>query len=113
LDAAFYKKWIRDWRDVQDIKTGMVPHSAPQRVGGGGPAWGGILQAITWRHYLYYGDIRVLEDNYDACRHYANAFERYCRKGILRFYGGQWTSSVIGLLPIAVWTQKTGRLPLR
>ena len=84
---AFYQKWIQDWRDVQDTKTGLIPHSAPQRIGGGGPAWSGTLQALTWRQYLYYGDIQVLEDNYDACRRYVDALETHCKNGILRSFG--------------------------
>ena len=87
---AFYKKWIQDWSDVQNLKTGMVPHSAPQRIGGGGPAWSGTLQALTWRQYLYYGDKRILEDNYDACRSYVEALERQCKDGVLRYGGDYW-----------------------
>jgi alpha-L-rhamnosidase len=87
---AFYQKWIRDWRDVQDPETGMIPHTAPQRVGGGGPAWSGALQALTWRQYLYYGDKSVLENNYDACRRYIDALEVHCKNGVLRTFGTYW-----------------------
>jgi alpha-L-rhamnosidase len=87
---AFYQKWIRDWRDAQDPETGMIPHSAPQRIGGGGPAWEGTLQALTWRQYLYYGDKRILEDNYNACRRYLDDLETYCKNGVLRIHGGRW-----------------------
>lgn len=100
---AFYAKWIRDWRDTQDPKTGMLPHSAPQRAGAGGPVWGGTLQALTWRQYLYYGDRRILADNYDACRRYADALEAHCKDGVLRAYGtywdfiGEWVAPRLGM----------------
>ena len=36
--AAFYQKWIRDIRDVQNILTGYVPNGAPWQ-----PVWHGEL----------------------------------------------------------------------
>jgi len=87
---SFYTKWIRDWRDAQDPQTGYMPNSAPQRIGGGGPPWGGTMQALTWRQYLYYGDKRVLEDNYEACRSNINAIEAKCKDGIFHIFGGRW-----------------------
>ena len=50
----FYGKWSTDWFDGADPDTGYLPHTAPQyKSGGGGPAWGGAGQALTWRNYLY------------------------------------------------------------
>ena len=88
----FYAKWLGDWRDGQDRKTGDLPHVAP-RVnpdGGGGPGWGGSLAALAWRTYLHYGDRRVLEESYDAMRRYVDYLEGRCVNGILRTYGGKW-----------------------
>ena len=65
--AAFYQKWIRDMRDVQNVKTGYVPNGAPWQPGcGGGVAWGAAMNIMPWTYYLYYGDRRMLEDCFEA-----------------------------------------------
>jgi len=62
---AFYRKWLHDMSDCQDTKTGYVPNGAPWHPGcGGGVAWGAAMCIIPWEHYLHYGDIAVLEENY-------------------------------------------------
>jgi alpha-L-rhamnosidase len=71
---GFYRKWLMDWKDVQKA-DGSLPNTAPQGFGGGGPAWGGFVAAVTWRHYLYYGDQRVLEENYETVRSYIEHLE--------------------------------------
>jgi alpha-L-rhamnosidase len=86
---GFYRKWLTDWRIRQDA-DGSMPHVAPFGKGGGGPGWPGLLSAITWRHYLYYGDKRVLEENYDAIRRFVDNLETRSKDGVLRAYGGQW-----------------------
>ena len=58
--------------------------------GGGGPGWGGLLSAITWQHYLYYGDRAVLKENYDAIRRYVDYLESLCKGNVLRKFGGKW-----------------------
>jgi alpha-L-rhamnosidase len=86
---GYYRKWLCDWRLRQGAE-GKLPHMAPFGQGGGGPGWPGLLAATTWRHYLYYGDRRVLEENFDAIRRYVDYLETLCKDNILRKYGGQW-----------------------
>ncbi len=86
---GYYRKWLRDWRFRQS-RDGNLPHMAPFGKGGGGPGWGGLLSAITWRHYLYYGDRRVLEENYEAVRRYVDYLESICQGGVLHKFGGKW-----------------------
>ena len=86
---AYYRKWLRDWR-IQQKLSGDLPHTAPLGDGGGGPGWGGLLSAITWRHYLYYGDRLILEENYDAVRRYVDYLESICKESVLRKFGGEW-----------------------
>ena len=67
--AAFYTKWIRDMRDVQNIETGYVPNSAPWQPGcGGGVPWGAAMTLMPWEFYIHYGDKKMLEDNYFAMK---------------------------------------------
>ena len=86
---GFYRKWLVDWR-IRQGADGSMPHVAPFGRGGGGPGWPGLLSAITWRHYLYYGDKRVLEENYDAIRRFVDNLESRSKDGVMRAYGGQW-----------------------
>jgi alpha-L-rhamnosidase len=86
---GYYRKWLRDWRLRQE-PDGNLPHMAPFGRGGGGPGWGGLLSAVTWRHYLYYGDRRVLEENYDAVRRYVDYIESICKEDVLRKFGEKW-----------------------
>lgn len=67
--AAFYQKWIRDMRDVQNVETGYVPNGAPWQVGcGGGVPWGAAMNIMPWEYYVHYGDRKMLEDNYFAMK---------------------------------------------
>ena len=65
----FYRKWIRDMADCQDKETGYVPNGAPWHPGcGGGVPWGAAMNIVPWEHYLHYGDISVLAENYAAMK---------------------------------------------
>jgi len=86
----FYCKWSTDWVDGANPTTGYMPHTAPNGPGGGGPAWGGLGQALTWRNYLYYQDTRIVERNLDACRRHIEAIEAHAKDGVVRAFGGQW-----------------------
>jgi alpha-L-rhamnosidase len=86
---GFYRKWLMDWR-IRQGADGYMPHVAPFAMGGGGPGWPGLLSAITWRHYLYYGDKRVLEENYDAIRRFVDNLESRSKDGVMPAYGGTW-----------------------
>ena len=86
---GYYRKWLCDWRLRQGADGGL-PHMAPFGDGGGGPGWPGLLAATTWRHYLYYGDRRVLDENFDAIRRYVDHLETRCTNNVLRAYGGKW-----------------------
>ncbi|MBR5059689.1 MAG: family 78 glycoside hydrolase catalytic domain [Clostridia bacterium] len=58
LDAKeFYRKWIDDISDCQDIHTGHVQYTAPYIRSGGGPgAWGCAIVEVPYRFYKEYGD---------------------------------------------------------
>mgnify|MGYP000226888060 CR=1 FL=1 len=67
--AAFYTKWIRDIKEAQE-KDGSVPDVVPPywRLYPADPAWGTACVTIPWHLYLYYGDKRILEENYDVMK---------------------------------------------
>ena len=73
--AAFYRKWVRDMNDCQNVATGHVPNVAPTNNGAGGIAWGAAIGIIPWEFYLHYGDERILSENYFAMKEYVRFME--------------------------------------
>lgn len=67
--SAFYRKWVRDMRDTQNVDDGYVPNGAPwQPICGGGVGWGAAMNIIPWELYVHTGDMSVLSDNYFAMK---------------------------------------------
>ena len=65
---TFYNKWIRDIRGAQTA-DGYVPNSAPWQPGcGGGVGWGAAMEIIPWEFHMHYGDMRVLEENFESMK---------------------------------------------
>lgn len=66
----FYRKWIRDILDCQDITNGHVQHTAPLLGGGGGPGgWGCAIVIVPYQYYKQFGDMEILEQCYEPmCR---------------------------------------------
>lgn len=111
--GAFYTKWMEDWRDVQGtepmvgdmldtsyarkqvtsgriLNNGVVPHTAPTVWGGGGPAWGGIVITLPWFMYQHYGDMQVLERNFELMKGWLSFLDTHVEGNLLRRFGGQW-----------------------
>jgi len=67
-----FTKWQTDLRDAQG-PDGDVPPVIPNTwvVGGdGGPAWADAVIICPWQMYQAYGDVRILERNYDVFKKY-------------------------------------------
>ena len=65
----FYRKWIRDIFDSQDITGGHVNHTAPFAGGGGGPGgWGSAAIIVPYNYYKIYSDKSVLFEYYDRMK---------------------------------------------
>ena len=68
---SFYHKWIQDMLGAQNEETGYVPNGAPWQPGcGGGVAWGAAIAIMPWEFYLHYGDLDMLQDNYEGMKGY-------------------------------------------
>jgi alpha-L-rhamnosidase len=67
--ANFYKKWMRDIIDCQDPE-GFVHDVNPAIVvkGPSKPAWGDAVVIIPWVVHEFYGDQRIIEDNYEGMK---------------------------------------------
>ncbi|MBQ6932689.1 MAG: family 78 glycoside hydrolase catalytic domain [Clostridia bacterium] len=58
----FYRKWMGDIADCQDIETGHVQHTTPFCGGGGGPAaWGGAIVIVPYMFHKTYGETDIIE----------------------------------------------------
>jgi alpha-L-rhamnosidase len=68
--AAFYTKWTRDIKEAQK-QDGSLPNVVPPfflNLYPADPAWGTACIVIPWHLYLYYGDRRILEENYQVMK---------------------------------------------
>ena len=65
----FWNKWMTDIADGQD-SAGWVHDVSPAIVVGGPskPGWGDACVVIPWVTWLYYGDQRIIEDNYTTMK---------------------------------------------
>lgn len=88
--GAFYTHWAEDWRDVQE-PDGNVPHTAPTRIGGGGPAWSGFCITLPWEIYRSWGDTRVLSESFPAIRRWLAFVESKSQHDLLVRWGGKWS----------------------
>jgi alpha-L-rhamnosidase len=87
--GAFCTKWVEDWRDVQG-PDGNVPHTAPTRLGGGGPSWSGFCVVLPWEMYRHNGDERILRQSFPTIQRWLAFLESQSRQDMLVRYGGNW-----------------------
>ena len=65
----FYRKWMQDILDCQDIKSGHVQHTAPFMGGGGGPGgWGCAIVFVPFEFYKQFGETETLSAYYEPMR---------------------------------------------
>lgn len=75
---SFYRKWIKDIRDCQDVHSGHIQYTAPYLHSGGGPGgWGCAIVEVPYRFYMHYGDASVLEDCYPHMLRYFDYLESH------------------------------------
>lgn len=92
--GAFYTKFIRDIRDVQDKEgavTDTVPHIWGQRPAD--PAWGTAYPLLCWYMYRYYGDRPLLETQYEGVKDYVEFLRSKAKNDLLDYsYYGDWVA---------------------
>ncbi len=75
---SFYRKWIQDMFDAQNVDTGYVPNAAPWQPGcGGGVAWGAAICVMPWEFYIHYGDLDMLQRNYEGMKGYVRYMQQW------------------------------------
>lgn len=93
----FFAKWLKDIRINQD-PNGDIPYIAPRPISEG-PAysWSSGYHLITWYHYLYYRDAKILKDNYETMKRYVDFLSASAKDFILpKDKYGDWVSPLQG-----------------
>ena len=74
---AFYSKYLHDMYTEQMDLDGMVPDVVPSAgVHSTACVWGDSSCIIPWNMYQFYGDKKILEDQYDSMRHWVDYISR-------------------------------------
>jgi alpha-L-rhamnosidase len=84
VDAAtFYTKWLRDLEADQDA-DGSIPHVIPNILGhGGATGWADAGVLIPWAVYLDYGDVSVLENQYESMKRWIDYMKQRAGKNLI------------------------------
>jgi alpha-L-rhamnosidase len=92
--AAFFTNFLRDIRDVQG-PDGTLTDTVPYRYGHrpADPAWGTAYPLICWYMDEHYGDRRILEENYEGLKKYAEFLRSRASHNVLRdSHYGDWVA---------------------
>jgi len=90
--AGFYTKWLEDIRDSQ-AEDGSVPDVVPPYWSfyPADPAWGTACVIIPWYLYQYYGDKRILKENYSVMKKWVDFLSSKATDCILSYSKyGDW-----------------------
>jgi len=67
----FYRNWITGIRKNQDSVSGDIPIISPRPyIKDEGVEWSSTYINLIWKYYIYYGDKRILQENYGAMKKY-------------------------------------------
>jgi alpha-L-rhamnosidase len=88
-----YEKWMADHRDEQQ-PNGTLPSIIPSPgwgyEWGNGPDWTSTVALIPWNVYLFYGDTKILADNYENIKRYVNHINNLYPTGLTTWGLGDW-----------------------
>lgn len=90
---TIYEKWLDDHRDEQQ-PNGALPAIIPTGGWGydwaNGPDWTSSIALIPWTLYLFYGDTRPLEENYEAIKRFVDRIDLHHPSGLTAWGIGDW-----------------------
>tara|TARA_R110001592_G_scaffold171563_2_gene409959 strand:- start:173 stop:1492 length:1320 start_codon:yes stop_codon:yes gene_type:complete len=91
--AGYMTKWMQDIVDSCNV-DGSVPDVAPAlSAAAGAPGWSDVVVTIPWNLYTYYGDTRIIEDNYDAMNDFLGFMRGHAKDGLFaRGRYGDWVA---------------------
>jgi len=99
---TIYEKWLADHRDEQQpngVLPSIIPTDGWGYEWGNGPDWTSTIAIIPWNVYLFYGDTKILSDNYSNIKRYVDHINYLYTTGLTTWGLGDWapvklTSSV-------------------
>jgi alpha-L-rhamnosidase len=88
-----YEKWMNDHRDEQQ-PNGVLPDIIPTSGWGysraNGTDWTSSMVIIPWNLYVFYGDVKPLNDNFEAMKRYVDYVTALSPTGLTTFGRGDW-----------------------
>lgn len=90
---TIYEKWLADHRDEQQpngVLPSIIPTSGWGYEWGNGPDWTSTIAIIPWDIYLFYGDTKILKDNYENITRYVNHINDLYPTGLTTWGLGDW-----------------------
>lgn len=90
---SIYEKWMADHRDAQQpngVLPSIIPTSNWGFAWGNGPDWTSTIAIIPWEIYLFYGDKKILADNYDNIKRYVDHINEMSPSGLTSWGLGDW-----------------------
>jgi alpha-L-rhamnosidase len=88
-----YEKWMADHRDEQQ-PNGVLPAIIPTDGWGyhwaNGPDWTSTIALIPWNVYVFYGDTKILSDNYENIKRYVDHIDQTYPFGLTDWGLGDW-----------------------
>ncbi|GGB19368.1 alpha-L-rhamnosidase [Mucilaginibacter rubeus] len=88
-----YEKWLADHRDEQQpngVLPSIIPTGGWGYEWGNGPDWTSTIAIIPYNIYLFYGDSKLLADNYTAIEKYVNHIDELYPTGLTTWGLGDW-----------------------
>jgi alpha-L-rhamnosidase len=93
--ATFYKKWLKDMAADQ-AENGTIGDVIPNVLGEGGKTgWADAAVVIPWVVYLNYGDVSVLQQQYESMKKWIGFMEESAGDDYIwteRWHYGDWLS---------------------
>jgi alpha-L-rhamnosidase len=90
---TIYEKWMADHRDEQQpngVLPSIIPTDGWGYEWGNGPDWTSTIAIIPWQIYLYYGDDRILRNNYNNIKRYVDHIVDLAPSGLTTWGLGDW-----------------------
>jgi len=88
-----YEKWLADHRDEQQpngVLPSIIPTGGWGYEWGNGPDWTSTIILIPWNVYLFYGDTKILEENYENMKRYVDYITLNYPTGLTTWGLGDW-----------------------
>lgn len=88
-----YEKWLADHRDEQQpngVLPSIIPTGGWGYEWGNGPDWTSTIAIIPWNLYLFYGDTKVLSDNFENIKRYVDHITDISPSGLTSWGLGDW-----------------------